>query len=174
MATDLARIVRHMATTRWSVARAFPPRALAAIEEAVRDAEAAHHAEIRFVVEGGLDGLPLLRGQNARERAIEVFSHLRVWDTETNSGVLIYVLLADRCIEIVADRGIHAEVGAQEWAAMCQRMESAFRDQDFEQGAIECIREVARQIARRMPGDATRHNELPDRPLVLPEGRSWR
>ena len=167
MAMALARIVRHMMTTRWSVARAFPPRALAAIEETVRDAEAAHRAEIRFVVEGGLDGMPLLRGQSARERAIDVFSQLRVWDTEANSGVLIYVLLADRCIEIVADRGIHAEVGAQEWAAMCQRMESAFRGQDFEQGAIDCIRAVAAQIARRMPGEAPPRNELPDRPLVL-------
>jgi len=166
---NLARILRHMTTTRWHVARAFPPTALAAIEAAVREAEAAHHAEIRFVVEGGLDGMPLLRGQSARERAIEVFSHLRVWDTEANSGVLIYVLLADRCIEIVADRGIHAEVGADRWAAMCQRMESAFREQDFAQGAVDCIRAVAEQIARRMPGEPLRRNELPDRPLVLPD-----
>jgi len=166
---NLARILRHMMTTRWRVARAFPPPALAAIEAAVREAEAAHRAEIRFVVEGGLDGMPLLRGQTARERAIEVFSHLRVWDTEANSGVLIYVLLADRCIEIVADRGIHAEVGAEPWAAMCRRMESAFREQDFAQGAIDCIRAVAEQIARRMPGEPSRRNELPDRPLVLPE-----
>jgi len=174
MASRLSRIVRHMATTRWSVARAFPPSALAAIERAVRDAEAAHHAEIRFVVEDGLDGLPLLRGQTARERAIEVFSQLRVWDTETNSGVLVYVLLADRCIEIVADRGIHAKVGTEAWAAMCQRMESAFRDRDFAQGAVDCIRAVAEQVARRMPGDPSQRNELPDQPLVLPEGRGWR
>jgi len=171
---ELSRILRHMTTTRWSVARAFPPRALAAIEAAVRDAEAAHHAEIRFVVEGGLDGLPLLRAQSSRERAIEVFSHLRVWDTEANSGVLIYVLLADHCIEIVADRGIHAEVGAEAWGAMCQRMESAFRGQDFEQGAIDCIRAVAELVARRLPGEPSPRNELPDRPLVLPDGPSWR
>lgn len=174
MAMDLARIIRHMATTRWHVARAFPPAALAAIEKAVSEVEAAHHAEIRFVVEGGLDGMPLLRGQGARERAVDVFSQLRVWDTEANSGVLIYVLLADHCIEIVADRGIHAKVGAEAWAAMCRRMESAFRGRDFAQGAIDCIRAVAEQIARRMPGEPSPRNELPDRPLVLPEGPAWR
>lgn len=168
MATDLARIARHMTTTRWQVRRAFPPTSLAAIEQAVRACEAMHDAEIRFVVEGALDGLPLLRGQTARERAIEVFSLLRVWDTERNSGVLIYVLLADHCIEIVADRGIHERVGAQRWEALCKRMEAAFRAADFERGAIACIEEVAQEIGRRLPSQASRGNELPDAPTLLP------
>jgi uncharacterized membrane protein len=91
MTISLARIVRHWTTTRWQVRRAFPPRSLAAIEQAVKTGESTHAGEIRFVVEAALDGLPLLQGQSARERAIEVFSHLRVWDTEHNCGVLARV-----------------------------------------------------------------------------------
>jgi uncharacterized membrane protein len=170
----IARMLRHMMSTRWSARRAFPPATLAAIEKTVRESEAVHAAEIRFVVEGGLDGAPLLRGETARERAIELFSLLRVWDTENNSGVLIYVLLADRRIEIVADRGIHAKVGAEPWAALCQRMEAAFREGRFEQGAIDGIQAVAQLIERRMAGEVPHRNELPDRPVVLPDGRSWR
>ena len=90
---DLARLLRHLATTSTRVRRAFPAPALRSIEQAIAASEASHAGEIRFVVEGALDGLPLLRGQTARERAIELFARLHVWDTEHNTGVLIYVLI---------------------------------------------------------------------------------
>ena len=115
---DLARLLRHLATTSARVRRAFPASALHSIEQAIATSEASHAGEIRFVVEGSLDGLPLLRGQTARERAIELFAQLHVWDTVDNTGVLIYVLLADRRVEIVADRGIHAKAGAEAWSAI--------------------------------------------------------
>ena len=99
--------------TRWRVNRAFPGDTLTAIDRAIKASEATHRGEIRFAVEGALDIAPLLRGQTARERAIDVFSQLRIWDTEHNNGVLIYLLLADRDVEIVADRGIDAKVGAR-------------------------------------------------------------
>jgi uncharacterized membrane protein len=163
----LARIVSHMTTTRGRVHRAFPPKSMQAIEQAIKAAEVGHAGEIRFVLEGALDGLPLLKGQSARERAIEVFSLLGIWDTEHNSGVLIYLLLADRRVEIVADRGIHARVGPGGWEALCRDMEAAFRSDRYEQGAITCIGAVAQHLSRHFPSHGHAHNELPDTPVVL-------
>jgi uncharacterized membrane protein len=162
-----SRIVSHMTTTRRCVHRAFPPKSMKAIEQAIKAAEVGHAGEIRFVVEGALDGLPLLQGQSARERAIEVFSLLGIWDTEHNSGVLIYLLLADRRVEIVADRGIHARVGSGGWEALCRDMETAFRAGHHEQGAINCIGAVAQHLSRHFPSQGQAHNELPDTPVVM-------
>jgi uncharacterized membrane protein len=168
MAGRLARILRHMSTTRWQLRRAFGPATLSAIEQAVASCEAVCDVEVRFVAEGAIDGLPLLRGQTPRERAIEVFSLMRVWDTERNNGVLIHVLLADRSIEIVADRGIHAQVGADRWDALCRQMEDAFRQADFERGAIACIEALQTVIPRRGPSATPRRDELPDKPALIP------
>ena len=165
MGMDLRRILRHWTTTRRHVRKAFPSSTLRAIECAIKSAEATHSGELRFVAESALDGLPLLQGQTARERAVEVFSQLRVWDTERNCGVLVYLLLADRRLEIVADRGIHACVGPDGWEALSRRMESAFAAGDFERGAIECIATVARHLARHAP--AFGPNELQDAPALL-------
>ena len=138
-----------------------------AIEEAIRASEATHHGQIRFAVEAALDVLPLLRNQSARGRAIDVFSLLRVWDTEHNNGVLIYLLLADRDVEIVADRGISSRVGQDEWERICREMEHAFREGRFEEGVLEGIRAVSAHLARYYPGQDKRRNELPDSPVVL-------
>jgi uncharacterized membrane protein len=161
------RIVRHLMVTRWTVNRAFPRDALVAIEKAIKGSEIGHRGEIRFVVEGALHIEPLLRGQTARERAIDVFSQLRIWDTEHNNGVLIYLLLADRDVEIVADRGIHAKVGPEEWERICRKMEAAFRQADFEGGGIDGIREVTRHLAVQFPPAGDDRNELADKPVVL-------
>jgi uncharacterized membrane protein len=165
---DIKRIWRHLAMTHGRVNRAFPPAALSAIEQAIKESESAHPGEVRFVVEGALDGAPLFHAQSARERALHLFSVLRIWDTEHNSGVLIYVLLADRAVEIVADRGIHARAGARAWVAICHEMEHAFRTGNFEHGAVLGVQGVARQLVDHSAG-ATAHsvNELPNRPLVL-------
>jgi tRNA(Ile2) C34 agmatinyltransferase TiaS len=163
----MERIARHLMATRWRVNRAFSGDTLAAIDRAIKASEAAHRGEIRFAVEGALHIEPLLRGQTARERAIDVFSHLRVWDTERNNGVLIYLLLADRDVEIVADRGIHEKVGGQEWERICRKMEAAFRQADYEGGVIGGIREVTRHLAEHFPPVGDDRNELPDKPVVL-------
>ena len=162
-----SRIVSHMTTTRGQVIRAFSAKSMKVIEQAIKAAEVGHAGEIRFVVEGALDGLPLVKDQSARERAIEVFSLLRIWDTEHNSGVLIYLLLADRRVEIVADRGIHARVGAVGWDALCQDMEASFASGQYEQGAVACIKAVAQHLARHFPSHGNARNELPDAPVVL-------
>jgi uncharacterized membrane protein len=161
------RIARHLMATKWMVRRAFPGDTLSAIDKAIKASEATHHGEIRFVVEGALDIEPLFRGHAARERAIDVFSQLRIWDTERNNGVLIYLLLADRDVEIVADRGIDAKVGPQEWERICRRMEAAFRQGDFEGGVIGGIQEVTRHLAEHFPPIGDDRNELPDKPVVL-------
>ena len=104
---------------------------LAAIEQAIKAGEATHSGQVRFVVEGALDGAPLFRDQSARQRALDIFSHLRIWDTAHNNGVLIYLLFADHNVEIVADRGIDAKVGAAGWEKICADMEAEFKRGEF-------------------------------------------
>src|SRR6202048_3448965 len=118
----IRRIGRHLLEHRWRVRRIFTPDVLAAIEQAIKAGEATHSGQIRFVVEGALDGEPLFRDQPARERALDIFSRLRIWDTAHNNGVLIYLLLADRNVEIIADRGIDAKVGSSGWEKICAGM----------------------------------------------------
>jgi uncharacterized membrane protein len=164
---DIARILRHLLTTPWRLRRAFPRATLEAIEREIAASRKQHVAEIRFVVEGALHGARLYRGQSARERALEVFSLLRMWDTEHRNGVLIYLLLADRAVEIVADRGAHVRVGTAEWEGICRAMQAAFREGQFEGGAIAGIRAVARHLARHFPARSGDANELPDSPVII-------
>ena len=163
----LKRIMQHLSTGRAAVRRAFPSRALDAIERAVRETEAQHDGQIRFAVEAALDLAPLLAGQAGREWVIEGFSELRVWDTEHNNGVLIYLLLADRDVEIVADRGIHVKLGTEIWEAICREMEAAFREGQFEAGVLAGIRAVGKHLAHHFPARSGKPNEMPDRPVVL-------
>ncbi|MCM2318580.1 MAG: TPM domain-containing protein [Pseudomonas sp.] len=165
--SDYKRLARHLLMTPWQMRRAFAPRTLDAIQAEIAASERSHAGQIRFAVEGSLPRIELLRQQSARERALEVFSLLRVWDTEQNNGVLVYLLLADRDVEIVADRGIAARVGTQEWESICQVMEQAFRQGRFEEGALEGIRAVTRLMVEHFPASTERGNELPDRPTLL-------
>lgn len=137
------------------------------IEQAIRASEATHRGQIRFAVEAALDLVPLLQNQAARGRAIDVFSFLRVWDTEHNNGVLIYLLLADRDVEIVADRGVSRLVAPEEWERICREMERAFRDGRFEAGVLAGVRAVSGHLVRHYPGEGKGRNELPDAPVVL-------
>jgi uncharacterized membrane protein len=163
----IGRIGKHLIEHRWRVKRLFPQRVLDAIEQAIKAGETTHAGQVRFVVEGALDGRPLLRGQTARGRALEMFSHLRIWDTAHNNGVLIYLLLADRQVEIVADRGIDAKVGASGWQKICADMEADFRAGNFGSGSIRGIEAVSRQLARFYPAHGKGPNELPDAPVVM-------
>jgi uncharacterized membrane protein len=163
----IKRIGKHLLEHRWRARRLFPPRVLAAIEQAIKASEATHSGQIRFVVEGALDGAPLFRDQSARERALDIFSQLRIWDTAHNNGVLIYLLLADRDVEIVADRGIDAKVGAAGWEKICADMEAEFRRSNFESGVIGGIEAVSRQLATYFPAHGAGPNELPDAPVVI-------
>lgn len=161
------RIVKHLLTTERHVRRLFPGSALTAIGQAIKDSELEHDGEVRIVIEGALEMHELLRGQSARERAIELFSQLRMWDTQHNNGLLIYLLLADRAVEIVADRGIHERVGGGEWNAICRQMESAFRQSDFEGGALAGIGSLTQHLVTHFPTTRQSANELPDEPVLL-------
>jgi uncharacterized membrane protein len=163
----IKRIGKHLLANRSRVRRAFPAKSFTAIERAIKASEAVHAGQIRFVVEGALDGVPLLRNQSARARALDVFSHLRIWDTAHNNGVLIYLLLADRDVEILADRGIDAKVSAAEWEQICRAMEVEFRKGNFEAGVLEGIAAVSRHLAKHFPKHGAGRNELPDAPVVM-------
>jgi hypothetical protein len=165
---NFARILRHLAAGRMALRRLFPASALVAIEQAIESSEISHGGEIRFAAESGLHLLPLLKDQPARERAIEVFSQLGVWDTEHNNGVLIYLLVADRDVEIVADRGINMKVGREKWELICREMEGAFRQGKFESGVIAGIRAVGAHLREHFPSEQSKQqNELADRPVIL-------
>ena len=164
---NIKRIARHLLVTHWHVNKIFPHRALTAIEQAIKASEATHSGQVRFALEGALDGAPLFEGQSARERAIEMFAQLRIWDTEHNNGVLVYLLLADRAVEIVADRGIQTKIGSHEWEAICRKMETAFKKDDYEGGIVRGIQEVTLHVAKHFPATGAHLNELLDKPVLL-------
>lgn len=163
----LKRFLRHFLTPGWWVKRRFSQADLKAIEAAIAAAERHHQGELRFVVEGPLHPLSLLAGLSARQRAVELFSRLRVWDTEGNSGVLIYVQLMDRKVEIVADRGIAARVAQAEWDGLCRNLEQAFRHHEYRQGAVAAVAAAGQLLAAHFPAHENNPNELPDAPVVL-------
>ena len=164
---QIGRLLRHVIAPSWVLGRVFTPPIMKAIDAAVKASEARHRGEIRFAVEAGLDVSELMRGIDSRERALEVFSRLRVWDTDENTGVLIYVQWVDRRVEIVADRGIARQVPQAEWDRVCRRMESAFREKRFSDGAVDAVRAVGDLLAGPFPARGSNPNELPDRPILL-------
>ena len=167
MATTLRRLWRHLLTDRGDVHRLFPPADLAHVEAAIAEGERQHAGQVCFAIEAALPLARVWSGITPRQRALEVFGLLRVWDTERNDGVLIYLLLADRDVEIVADRGIHARVGPDAWEAICKAMEARFRAGDFAHGATEGVAAISALLARHSPRDAGDSNELSDRPVIL-------
>ncbi len=164
---NLKRILRHLFLPQWSIGLAFPKGTLQAIEQAIAASEKNHDAELRFAVEAGLPLAALTRGQTSRQRAVEVFSQLRVWDTAHNSGVLVYVQLIDRKVEILADRGINALVPQAEWDAICRRLEQRYRKGEFEQGTLAAIAAITEHLARHFPPGEANPDELPNRPVTL-------
>ena len=164
---SLARAIKHLCMPDWMARRPFTTTVMDRIEAAVRQSETRHGAELRVALEAGLHPAALLRGLTPRARAIEVFAELRVWDTEHNSGVLLYLQLVDRGIEIVADRGINARVPEQSWQDICRRMETAFSKGQFEQGVLVAIDEITGLLARHFPPPRGKPDELEDRPAML-------
>jgi uncharacterized membrane protein len=138
-----------------------------AIENAIAEQERRHAGQLRFAVEASLPLGEFTRGVDAHTRAVEWFGRLRIWDTEHNSGVLIYLLLADRRVEIVADRGIHSKVGSAAWEAICGEMQREFARGQFERGAVIGIRAISDLLAAHFPRSGDSRNELPDKPVVL-------
>lgn len=163
---QIGRLMRHLVLPDWWVLRAFPKQALNTLEWAVSASEQSHRGELRLVVEASLPVYGLLRNQSPRARAIELFSQLGVWDTELNSGVLIYVQLIDRSVEIIADRGIDARVGTEFWNAVCRRLEAAYHCGQFESGTLQAVEEITAALAKHFPASGDNPDELPNAPLI--------
>jgi len=162
------RWIHHLFLDDVAVRRAFPRAVLEAIGRAVAGQEKRHRGELRVVIEGGLPLKALAAGCSARERALEHFTRLRVWDTDDNAGVLIYLLLADRRVEIVADRGIHARVGDTAWETICGAMQQEFAAGRYEAGVLSGLASVSDLLAQYFPANADQNpNELPDAPVVV-------
>ena len=168
MLKKLQRILRHRWIDEADTRKAVPPELVERLTRRVAASERRHSGEVRICVEAGLPLSYLWRGASARERAVAMFGKLRVWDTEHNNGVLIYLLLAEHAIEIVADRGVARHVPPQHWQALARDMASAFKAGRFEQGlaaAVDAVDQLLRQHFALAAG-AANPNELPDTPLV--------
>ena len=167
MAGTFARLWRHFVTDRGDVHRTFPKDEFDRIQRAIAEGETRHAGQVCFAIEAALPLPRLWHRLKPRERALEVFGLLRVWDTEANDGVLLYVLLADRAVEIVADRGINARVGDAAWQAICRKIETAFRTGQFTEGVEQGIAEISALLAQHSPRTGPGRNEIPDVPVVL-------
>jgi len=164
---DWKRFWRHVAMTPGKAARCFNSAILEAVQRQIAAGELRHSGEVVFVVESELTTAQLWAGLSSRDRAREVFAAHGVWNTAANNGVLIYVLLADRRVEIVADRGIDAVVAPGAWREICDAMDAHFHKGEFEAGAISGVTAVSRLLEAHFPAGEAQHNELPDRPVML-------
>ncbi len=162
------RILRHRWLDESDSRRAIPSDLLERLTRRVAASEQRHSGEVRICVEAGLPMSYLWRGASARERAVMLFGKLRVWDTAHNNGVLIYLLLADHAIELVADRGLNEHVPASEWKAMVNRLGHAMQAKRYEDGLTQALEEVSAVLVRYFPltGGETNPNEIPDAPLL--------
>lgn len=161
------RVLAHLFSPEWLMRRRFPATVLADIQRAIATAEREHCGEIRFVVEHALEPVQLWSRVDARQRALQVFAQLGVWDTEANNGILIYVLLAEHAIEIVADRGIARAVPQAQWDALCGQVRECFAQSRFRDGALLSIEGVAQLLRQHFPVAGARRNELPDQPVLI-------
>ena len=169
MVNKLKRWFKHAVYPRWRWRVLFPNTTLNAIEMAIKHSETLHDGELRFAIENSLPTKQIWRGLSSRQRALEVFSKLRIWDTEENNGVLIYVLLAERSVHIVADRGINKRVTKAQWNDIVCTMLNEFRQDEFQRGALVGIEQITGLLAQHFPATAGHPNELPDKPVIIQE-----
>ena len=169
LTSRLSRILKHRLVDETDARRALSTAALDRIEARVKASEQHHSGEIRVCVEASLPLSYLWRHAPARERAVTMFGKLRVWDTQHNNGVLIYLLLADRQVDIVADRGLNDHVSVAQWSALLSDMSGAFRRGEYESGLIAAVDAVNALLVRHFPvsSKAENRNELPDRPTLI-------
>jgi uncharacterized membrane protein len=164
----MMRLIRHLFATRAGTRRHFSVQVMESIEAAIAAGERGTSGEIRFVVETALELPEVWAGLAPRERAIQTFSDLHIWNTELRNGVLIYVLLADHDVEIVADRGASERIAQADWEGVCRVMEGHFRAGRFSEGSLAGVAAVAALLERHFPADRGRNrDELPNQPALL-------
>ncbi len=161
------RVLRHLFTTHWGTRRRFTPEVRVRIEQALQRIEGQHAGELRFAIETAFDLPELWYGVTPRQRALQLFGHLGVWDTAGNNGVLIYVLMADRNVEIIADRAVALRVSQAEWDAVCRGMEDHFRAGRFAEGSEAGIAAVGSLLAKHFPGRGGDRDEQPNQAVLL-------
>lgn len=164
---SIMRFIRHLFSMPCQVHSHFSANGFSLIEQAIAYGETIHGGEIRFVVEAGLHPLEIIYGKQPRERALEVFGRLNIWDTEHNNGVLLYLLIADRDIEVVADRGIASKVPQSVWEEICDHIEQKFKAGEFETGVLRAVEEINAVLAAHYPSSGSNQNELPNQPVIL-------
>jgi len=164
---NFTRTIKHLFYPGWWLRRDFPANELNNIEASIKASESKHSGEIRFAIESSLPLKALLRDEPMQERAIEVVSLLRVWDTENNNGILIYLLLADKKVEITADRNINKAVEQTEWDRICHQMEQAFKAKQFGQGITTGVEEISKLLELYFPSEKNDKDELPNKPVIL-------
>lgn len=165
---DVSRAWRHWRTGSRLVDRLFPAAAMDRIEVAIAVSERRHRAEIRLAIEHSLDACAVLaQSPTARSRALQVFSDLQVWDTAENNGILVYLLLADRQVEIVADRGAREQIDQSVWDTACATMREAFAQDRFEAGVVDAVGYLGGELAKVYPVGEHNPDELPNRPTIL-------
>jgi uncharacterized membrane protein len=161
------RLWRHLSTTRHVAHRAFPAATLQAIQAAIGAGEAVHRAEVRVIIEAALAPGFVLRGGSTRHRAVELFTHYRIWDTEENCGLLLYINLADHKIEIVADRGLNRSIGKKEWQAVCSIMTKGFAASRYHDSVLAALAQINSLLTMHYPQIGEERNQLSDKPILL-------
>jgi uncharacterized membrane protein len=164
---NLKRLWRHLTTGKASGRRAFPGDVLADIQKTIAEGEQLHRAEVRIVIEPAMPLDDVLDGIHPRSRARTLFSDYRIWDTEENCGVLIYLNLADHQVEIVADRGVGRLVQAAEWQAVCDTLTSQLGQGAFRDSTVAAITQLNELLAQKLPATGDRVNQLSDKPIIL-------
>jgi uncharacterized membrane protein len=161
------RLWRHLVTTKHTARRLFPAASLQAIQSAIAAGEVTHRAEVRVIIEAALPLAFVLQGGTARRRAVELFTHYRVWDTEENCGLLLYINLADHKVEIVADRGVDRAVGKKDWQAVCQTVTSGFSAGVYHDSVPAALVQLNLLLTGHYPQIGAHHNQLSDKPVML-------
>lgn len=162
-----SRIFRHLVTTSAAARRLFPPAKLDAIQNAIAEGETLHRAEVRLIIEPSLPIQSVLNGTTPRERALELFSTYRIWDTEENCGILIYIELADHDVEIVGDRAVNRIIDNIEWEDICRTMTTGFANNVYGDSVIAAVKKLNGLLHSRFPDDDSRRNQLSDQPILL-------
>jgi uncharacterized membrane protein len=164
---NFSRLFKHLFATSRQTKKYFPAFALQQIEASIAASEVGHSGQIRVVIETTLSPYAIWHQQSCRERSIEVFSLQKIWDTENNNGVLIYLLMADHAFEIIADRGVHQKVGDEFWQNVCRAMETHLKNSDFQAGILVGIHEIDQILRKFYPAQVITPNELSDQPTLI-------
>ncbi|MQR02485.1 TPM domain-containing protein [Glaciimonas soli] len=167
MQKTIQRLWRHLTTTRRDSRRLFPAATLQAIQAKIAEGEVTHRAEVRVIIESSMDTQAILNNMTSRHRANELFSRYRVWDTEENIGVLVYVNLADHKVEIVADRAVGRAIHKKEWQAICHTMTKEFINGSYRDSTLLALEQLNGLLTQHFPDQEGKYNEISDKPIML-------